>query len=84
MTNAEREAEIARKPETDTRPRYRDGTPCLPEDVVQAAGHDGTYRLLWTETRQEVPIRRWTAILAKGGTVPLESLSLIRRMEPRV
>jgi hypothetical protein len=77
MTNAEREAQIAAHPETDTRPRYGDGTLVKPEDRATYAGRTG--RLHWVVLTQEVPVRAWDAIIEGVGTVPLSGCRLHHR-----
>jgi hypothetical protein len=81
VTLAEREAEIERHPETDTRPRYGDGTRALPGDVVR---HGGVLvRVAWHNRTQEVPQVAYEAVLAGGaGTVPLKDLRLEERTTP--
>jgi hypothetical protein len=76
-TPAERAAQIAAHPNTDTRPRYADGGLAMSEDRVLHQGAEA--RLLWTNLSQEVPRRTWDAVLDGLGTVPLSDLRLIRR-----
>lgn len=78
MTNAEREAEIARKPETDTRPRYGDGTLARPGDLV--LHHGAIHQVAWFNRVQDVPEIAYHAVLAgPAGTVHLKDLRLEER-----
>lgn len=80
MTNAEREQQIAKHPETDTRPRYGDGTLMLPNDTVRLG--DATGRLFWATRTQDVPSVAYDAVVEGIGTVPLKGLHLVERHHP--
>jgi hypothetical protein len=74
VTNAERERQIAAHPETDTRPRYGDGTLAKPEDVVLHHGQTG--RVQWFNRTQEVPTVAYDAVITPLGTAPLSECRL--------
>lgn len=70
MTNAERDEQIAKHPETDTRPRYADGTQAMPGDMVVHRGSIG--KAQWFNRVQDVPTVAYTATVTDVGTVPLK------------
>lgn len=78
VTLEQRAAEIERHPETDTRPRYGDGTLARAGDRVRWQGE--VHRVAWHNRTQEVPVVAYDAVLAgPAGTVPLKDLRLEER-----